>query len=112
LRHDLKLHGDFSRKALDEANLGTATLISADELLAHEITVFQDRVRIDVQTRTPGISFESAWSGRLTLEYMGEELYVVSIEDLIASKNAAGREVDLEDVRLLTLEQGKKDSGG
>lgn len=34
--------------ALLEAKLGTATLISADELLANEITVFNDRVRIDV----------------------------------------------------------------
>ena len=36
--------------ALLEANLGTALLISADELLANEITIFNDRVRIDVQT--------------------------------------------------------------
>lgn len=46
--------------ALLEANLGTAGLISASELLEHEITVFQDRVRIDVQTKTPGLRFEQA----------------------------------------------------
>ena len=34
--------------ALIEENLGTAFLVKAEELLAHEITVFQDRVRIDV----------------------------------------------------------------
>jgi len=39
--------------ALLDAGLGTAALTSAKELLAHEITIFQDKVRIDVQTRHP-----------------------------------------------------------
>jgi hypothetical protein len=43
--------------ALEEAKLGTATLITAEELLKHEITIFKDYVRIDVQTSTPGITF-------------------------------------------------------
>jgi hypothetical protein len=30
-----------------------------------------------------------------------EQFYVASLDDLIASKLAAGRDVDLEDVRLL-----------
>ena len=32
-----------------------------------------------------------------------EVKYVVSLEDLISSKRAAGKDVDLEDVRLLEL---------
>ncbi len=39
--------------ALAKAGLGTAALTTADDVLAHEITVFKDRVRVDVQ-RTPG----------------------------------------------------------
>lgn len=89
--------------ALLEAKLGTASLISADELLAKEITIFKDRVRIDVQTSTPGLRFENAWQNRVTMEYQGQTFYVVSRDDLIASKRAAGRQVDLEDVRLLEL---------
>nr|HID12560.1 hypothetical protein [Anaerolineae bacterium] len=89
--------------ALLDANLGTATLTSADELLAHEITIFKDRVRIDVQTVTPGLRFEDAWRNRETMAYQGQTFYVVSRDDLIASKRAAGREIDLEDARLLEL---------
>jgi hypothetical protein len=89
--------------ALTEANLGTASLTSTEELLAHEITIFQDRVRIDVQTFTPGLNFQDAWKNRETMDYQGQKFYVVSKADLIASKNAAGRDVDLEDVRLLTM---------
>ena len=90
--------------ALTEANFAPATLITADELLAHEITIFRDRVRIDVQTSTPGIKFEDAWQKKVTMTYQGQEFYVASKEDLIASKRAAGRKKDLEDVRMLEID--------
>lgn len=90
-------------EAMIEAKLGTATLISAEELLEKEITIFQDRVRIDVQTRTPGLEFETAWQHKETMVHQNQTFYVVSREDLIASKRAAGRAIDLEDVRLLEL---------
>jgi len=87
--------------ALLDARLGTAASITPEELLAHEVTIFSDRVRIDVQTSTPGLDFDSAWRRRATMQYEGQAFYVVSREDLIASKRAAGRRVDLEDVRVL-----------
>ncbi len=89
--------------ALLDAGLGTASMTTADELLAHEITIFKDRVRVDVQTRTPGIKFEDAWKRREQVDFHGQEFYVLSKKDLIASKRAAGRKIDLEDVRLLEL---------
>ncbi|MBL7153869.1 MAG: nucleotidyltransferase family protein [Phycisphaerae bacterium] len=89
--------------ALADAGFGTAAMTNAQEILAHEITVFNDRVRIDVQTRTPGISFQDAWRRRETVTYQGQDLFIVSKDDLIASKQASGRQVDLEDVRMLQL---------
>ena len=76
-------------------------MITPEELLANEITIFEDRVRIDVQTSTPGIAFEEAWARRETMAYQRQLFYVVSRADLVASKKAAGRPVDLEDVRML-----------
>jgi len=96
-------------KALDEAGLGTASLTTVQGLLDHEISVFEDYVRIDVQTRTPGIRFDEAWQNREVMEYHGQKLFVTSREDLIASKRAAGRKVDLEDVRLLELRDDHPD---
>jgi hypothetical protein len=93
--------------ALLEAKLGTAALTSVEELLTHEITVFKDWVRIDVQTSTPGLDFEVAWERREVMTYQEQDFYVVSKEDLIASKVAAGRERDLADVRLLKLDQSE-----
>lgn len=91
-------------KALGDAELGTASMTTAEEILATEITVFKDRIRLDVQTSTPGLVFASAWERRVTMSYRGQQFYVVARDDLIASKRAAGREVDLEDVRILELE--------
>lgn len=87
--------------ALLEAGLGTAALTSAGEVLANEITIFRDRVRIDVQTSTPGLAFDEAWGRRKTVEFQRRRFHIVSREDLIASKRASGRPVDLEDVRAL-----------
>jgi hypothetical protein len=95
--------------ALKEAGLGTASLTTADSVVAHELTIFQDRVRIDVQTSTPGLNFADAWRRRLTMDFEGQPFFVVTGADLIAAKRAAGRDIDLEDVRL--LETGSEQSG-
>ncbi|MCX5753138.1 MAG: DUF6036 family nucleotidyltransferase [Candidatus Krumholzibacteria bacterium] len=80
-----------------------ATLITEKELLSNEITVFKDKVRIDVQTSTPGLSFRQAWDNRQTMKYQSQPFYVASKSDLIASKRAASRDIDLEDIKLLEL---------
>ncbi len=95
--------------SLLDAGLGTASLTNVEEILSNEITVFKDRVRIDVQTVTPGIDFRKAWKQRETMIFQGQIFYVVSKKDLIASKRASGRDVDLEDVRLLELPENKED---
>ena len=95
-----------ARRLLDamlDAGLGTAALTSVEDLLANEITIFRDRVRLDVQTSTPGIDFADAWQHRKTVTYRGQDFFILSRQDLVASKRAAGRDVDMEDVRLLEL---------
>ena len=87
--------------ALDAAGLGTASLTDETRLLANEITIFNDWVRLDVQTSTPGLVFEEAWARREVMAFRGQRFFVVSRADLIASKRAAGREQDLQDIRAL-----------
>ena len=94
--------------ALVDAGLGTAAETTATELLEYEITVFKDIVRVDVQTQTPGIEFEPAWENRETLVYQDQKVEVLCRKDLIRSKRAAGRDVDLEDARLLEQAQETK----
>ena len=85
-------------------------MTSPQEIIDTEITIFTDRIRLDVQTSTPGILFEDAWLRRATMTVKGQEFNVLSFADLVQSKTAAGREVDLEDVRILTSEEKNSDS--
>ena len=78
-------------------------MITAESLIAHEITILNDRLRIDIQTRTPGLRFGTAWKNRKTSRDRGVPVQLASRSDLIRSKRAAGRPVDLEDVRILEL---------
>jgi hypothetical protein len=94
--------------AMMEAGIGTASLIDENQLLSHEITVFKDRVRIDVQTFTPGAEFQKAWQTREVMDYHGQEFFVISKTELIASKKSAGRPIDLDDVRMLELDDNNK----
>lgn len=87
--------------AFMDARLGTATMTTVEDLLAHDVTIFNDRVRIDVQTKTPGIAFDDAWARRKTVTYQKQQFYILSLTDLIASKQAAGRPKDLEDINAL-----------
>ena len=99
-------------RAFEDAGLGTALLTSAVELLSSEITIFKDRVRVDVRTRTPGIDFDTAYPRRTTSIVDGIPVELVSLEDLIASKKAAGRPQDVEDLRLLEpLRREERDEG-
>ncbi len=95
-------------EAMLAAGLGTAALITPEGVLANEITVFQDRVRIDVQTSTPGINFDDAFANAKRFEFQGQTFLVLSVQDLINAKLASGRPGDLEDVRVLKALLGEK----
>jgi hypothetical protein len=98
---------DNARRLLDAflaINFGTAALITPEELIANEITVFKDLVNIDVQTKTPGLDFSGAWSRREKMTSHGVDFLVVSLDDLLASKRAAGRPKDLLDIEALEPE--------
>ena len=90
-------------QALLDGGMATAFLTTAEDVLANEIAVFKDRARIDVLTCAPGIEFKKAWLNRETMEYQGQEFFVLSKKDLIVSKRESGRDIDIEDVRLLEL---------
>jgi len=60
------------------------------------------RWRVDLLTSTSAeLSFEAAWSRRGTMVVAGIGVPVVHIEDLIAMKEAAGREEDMLAVKKL-----------
>ncbi len=58
-------------------------------------------VRIDILTSVGGIEFAPAWARRVNIDFDGEQGSVLSREDLIAAKRAAGRTQDKLDVQNL-----------
>jgi len=61
----------------------------------------QPPLRIDLLQVVPGVDFDSAWERRLEAEWGGARVQVIGLDDLIASKLAAGRQKDKADVRAL-----------
>jgi predicted nucleotidyltransferase len=55
-------------------------------------------LRIDLLQSVGGIRFEEAWQRREMVHLDGVDVTVIGIDDLIASKRAAGRPQDLVDV--------------
>ena len=87
--------------ALREHGLGTVELTNAEAIEAHEITIFRDRVRVDVLTLIPGVTFDDAYAAREIRVIEGVPTPILSRAHLIASKRAAGGPKDLDDVRGL-----------
>jgi len=89
-------------KALEACGFGTATQVTAEEVATTQITRLKDRIPLDIMTSSPGLTFDEAWQNRVQMEFEGQGFYVVSREDLIRAKRAAGRPRDLEDLKALT----------
>ena len=64
--------------------------------------------RIDIITSITGVSFENAWTHRVTRKIEDLDLPVLSIDDLIINKTATGRPKDLVDVEWLKKRKNQK----
>ena len=65
-------------------------------------------VRVDILTHITGVHFTNAWPNRVKSTFFGVPIHFISLNDLIANKQAAGRSTDLEHLKRLFKEIGKK----
>jgi predicted nucleotidyltransferase len=56
-------------------------------------------VRIDILTEITGVQFPDAWSGRVASTFFGVPVHLISLDDLVANKQALGRSSDLKDLK-------------
>lgn len=94
-------NADRCLRALKAIGMGSAELTDAADLCRQEVTIFKDFLRVDVLTRVKGLEFEVVWQRRKELVVDQVVIPALSLEDLIISKKAAGREEDLQDVKVL-----------
>lgn len=89
-------------RALAQFGAPTAGLTEADFVDGSTLQIGMPPNRIDVLQRIDGITFDEAWAHRIEGDFGGEIVAsVISREDLIRNKLAAGREQDLLDVKVL-----------
>jgi len=80
---------------------------------AHEGSIIQIGVppcRIDIITKIDGVGFADAYERSVKGEIDGVPVRVISLEDLLTNKKAAGRPKDLGDIA--TIEHMMKNMGG
>ncbi|WP_420641263.1 nucleotidyltransferase [Candidatus Leptofilum sp.] len=65
-------------------------------------------VRVDILMGIPGVEFDEAWKRRIEVQFDDVSVTIISREDLIRAKRAAGRPQDLLDADSLeqAAEQG------
>jgi predicted nucleotidyltransferase len=56
-------------------------------------------VRIDVLTEITGVEFPDAWGKRVASTFFGIPVHFISLDDLVANKQALGRSSDLKDLK-------------
>ena len=95
-------------KALNELGMGTAGLTTAEDICNTEVTIFKDVVRLDALTRVKGLDFTKAWQKKVFLSLGDVMIPAINIDDLIASKQAAGRPHDKDDIKILEQAKRKK----
>jgi predicted nucleotidyltransferase len=59
-------------------------------------------VRIDILMSIEGVTFDEAWPNRRTVDFGGLTGWLISLDDLIRAKRAAGRPQDLVDAENLS----------
>jgi predicted nucleotidyltransferase len=56
-------------------------------------------VRIDILTEITGVQFPDAWGKRVASTFFGVPVHFISLDDLVANKQALGRVSDLKDLK-------------
>ncbi|MBI2388534.1 MAG: nucleotidyltransferase [Deltaproteobacteria bacterium] len=86
------------------AEFGFRTLAEELEAFAtpdRMATLGREPLRIDVMTSISGVSFATAWRGRVTISLAGHEVSVIGREEFLRNKRASARPKDLADIALV-----------
>ncbi len=93
-------------KALEEFGYDLMDLKPAD-FLRKKILIRQYTTEADIHPFVKGITFDEAWKNKIKAKFGDTKVYFPSLDDMIKMKRAAGRPIDLEDLKYL-LEIKKK----
>lgn len=95
-------------EALAQYGAPVADLKPADFMDGSAFQIGQPPARVDILQEIDGITFDEAWKNRMEGSIDGEiKVQIISRDDLIRNKLAAGREQDLLDAKRLQALAGR-----
>lgn len=94
-------------KALKEFGYDLMDL-SPEDFSNNKILIRQYELEADFHPFVKGITFDEAWKNRISAKFGETFVNFPSLDDMIKMKKAAGRNLDLEDLKYLTdIKKGK-----
>ena len=88
-------------QALIDAKFGTAHLTTPEKIAQNEVSIFNDYIRLDILTKPRALDFDKVWKRRVVKHIKGVGINLASIDDIIICKQAVGRRIDKEDIKIL-----------
>lgn len=80
--------------------------VSVEDLLKKKILIRQYSVETDIHPFVKGVNFNLVWENRVRARFGNTFVYFASLDDLIKMKKAAGRQRDMEDLKILKRLKG------
>lgn len=97
-----RANGERVVLALRQLGFGSLDL-SAEDFIAADRVIQLGRApnRVDLLTRLYGVTFDDAWSSRVSASIDGEPVWMINRGELIRNKRATGRPQDVADAEAL-----------
>jgi predicted nucleotidyltransferase len=77
------------------------THLSPEEFLKNKVLIRQYTLEADIHPFVKGITFEESWKNRISAKFGETRVNFPCLDDMIKMKKAAGRNIDLEDLKYL-----------
>lgn len=95
-------------RSLEEFGFGSLGLSSVDfQKPNYVVQLGKPPHRVDFLTGIDGVEFESAWVNRQEGLVQNVKIPIISVDDLLKAKRAAGRLKDLSDIEVIEKTQKK-----
>lgn len=75
--------------------------LTPEDFLKNKILIRQYTVEADFHPFVKGVTFNGVWKNKISAEFGSTKVYFPSLNDMIKMKRAAGRTIDLEDLKYL-----------
>jgi len=96
-RNSLRVVGALNKFGAPLEHDGITAQTFTEKQVVYQIGIAP--VRIDILTEITGVEFPSAWRKRVASTFFGVPVHFISLDDLMANKQALGRAIDVRDLK-------------